>query len=646
MRKKLFNRILLFMAITSFAVAMVEGYFYYAEYEAFPMFRFMLMLQNSVEAFAFNADISLTSIIKNFSVQRPLFQVLVDYIYAVIVFVAPLCTMTFLYKVFETVLKWNIQLHKDKTSEKILIFGYNDRVKALLAKEKGLSAKHKRKIQIITAGEVPSYDELNLLEKGVTVISFECLGASGVKLKKFYRDIRIKQAAVILLMEETYSKNFSLYHMLNESEEVPRHVKLYCNCEEESIRRIIESYYDEAISERREMRKDLELIDVTQIQARKILQEHPLYAYYEGSQLPLDQWNIHMLVLGFGKLGQQLVLQAMTQGVVHSENRILIDVVDTQIEELKSIFENHFSSGYFEIEEDELRVKPGGADGELIIRFRKMDLRYKKFGTLLESLSEEGPFTYTAICLKDQDISLHCVLELERFFAKHDQERADIGIRMDVDQRVAQYLSQDQNLHKNVFAMESIQHALSLNDILASDINEDAKEYAYIYSTMNVCGIGELTLQGSSAPNKSKDEIWRELKLFQRDSNRDLSCHAAVKERAIQAFGDRNVLLYRYFGPEGVLKKVDGCWVFEGTEEALVKQINEDPFLREMARLEHRRWCYAMAIRGWKGTKGPKREVLRENPCMVNWDQLCSTVPHTCKYDLQPLMLMYEQMNQ
>lgn len=646
MRKKLLNRILLIMAMISFAVAMVEGYFYYAEYAQYPMFRFMLMLQNSVEAFTFSADISLTAVIKRFAVERSLFQMCVDYVYAVIVFIAPLCTMTFLYKVFETVLKWNIRIQKDKTAEQIIIFGYNDRVKALLSKEKSWGKAHKRKIQVVTAGELPSYDELNLLEKGVTVVSFECLGASEGKLKKFYHDIKIKQAAMILLMEETYSKNFSLYQMLNESDAVPENVKIYCNCEEESIRRIIETYYDG--SDVSQKKKDLELIDVTQIQARKILQEHPLHAYYEGKDIPVSQWHAHMLILGFGKLGQQLLLQAMTQGVIHSGNRIIIDVVDARIDELKSIFENHFSSQYFDIREDEIRVRKGGADGELILRFRKMDLRYKKFQQLLEELSAEDPFTYVAVCIKNQDISLHCVLEMERFFEKRGQKDVSIGVRMDVDQRVARYLTQDQSMHKNVFAMESIDHALTLGDVLASDINEKAKEYAYIYSSMDICCEETVTdaMKAEGFVKKEQEENWRELKLFMRDSNRDLSCHASIKERAIREFGDRDSMIRTYFGAEGVLRKIGSRWVFQGTEEELVERINKDPFLKEMAMLEHRRWCYAMAGRGWRATAGPKNMALRENPCMVDWDTLCEVKPSVCKYDLQPMMLMYEQFTE
>lgn len=646
MRKKLFNRILLIMAMISFGVAMVEGYFYYAEYAQYPVFRFMLMLQNSVEAFAFKADISIASVIENFGIQRSALQVFVDCAYTVIVFVAPLCTMTFLYKVFETVLKWNIRIQRDKSWEQIIVFGYNDRVKALLSKEKSWEKDHKRKIQVVIAGELPSYDELNLLEKGVTVISFEYLGASEAKRKRFYRDIKIKQASAILLMEETYSINYSLYHMLNESEDVPEHIKIYCNCEQESICRIIETYYDGAAAESK--KNDLELIDVKQIQARKILQEHPIHAYYEGKDLPTAQWHVHMLILGFGKLGQQLLLQAMTQGVIHSGNRILIDVVDAQIEELKSVFENHFSSHYFEMGENEIRVKKGGADGELILRFRKMDLRYKKFQQLLEELTAEEPFTYVTVCVKDQDINLHCVLELERFFEKRGQKNVSIGIRMDVEQRVTRSLAQDQGLHKNIFAMENMDHGLTLGDIFASDLNERAKEYAYIYSNMEVC-CEEMVVDGETENQKSqvdKEENWRTLKLFMRDSNRDLSSHASVKERAIGEFGDRDHLIRTYFGPEGILRKIGNRWVFQGTEAELVKRINEDPFLKEMAMLEHRRWCYAMAGRGWKGTDGPKNTVLRENPCMVDWETLCEIKPSACKYDLQPMMLMYEQLTE
>jgi hypothetical protein len=119
-----------------------------------------------------------------------------------------------------------------------------------------------------------------------------------------------------------------------------------------------------------------------------------------------------------------------------------------------------------------------------------------------------------------------------------------------------------------------------------------------------------------------------------------------MKERAIQAWGEKEELLSCYFGPESRLRKMGHSWVFEGTEDQLVAYISREPFLKEMAMLEHRRWCYAMASRGWRDTKGPKNESLRENPCMTEWATLCRVKPETCKYDLQPLMLMYEQMTE
>lgn len=63
---------------------------------------------------------------------------------------------------------------------------------------------------------------------------------------------------------------------------------------------------------------DLELVGIPEMQIHKMYSEHPLHTVYKDTDTPLKDWTVHLLVAGFGQLGQQAVLQAMNLGEVRN----------------------------------------------------------------------------------------------------------------------------------------------------------------------------------------------------------------------------------------------------------------------------------------------------------------------------------------
>ena len=96
----------------------------------------------------------------------------------------------------------------------------------------------------------------------------------------------------------------------------------------------------------------------------------------------------------------------------------------------------------------------------------------------------------------------------------------------------------------------------------------------------------------------------------------------------------------QYFSEGKLLWKPEKDLIFEGTEAEFLSKIKEDEFLKEMAMMEHRRWCYYMASVGWRYRSGNKKEELQETPYLIDWEGLCQNNPGMCKYDLQPFILL------
>ena len=86
----------------------------------------------------------------------------------------------------------------------------------------------------------------------------------------------------------------------------------------------------------------------------------------------------------------------------------------------------------------------------------------------------------------------------------------------------------------------------------------------------------------------------------------------------------------------------DGAWSYNGTEQEFLEKLEQEEFALELVKLEHRRWCFFMASKGWRaGRDGKKNEDRLINPCMVILDKLMEQQPYMVKYDLMPLLAEY-----
>lgn len=707
--KKL-GRFFIILAAASAVITLLEGvYYYHPEEYANPLFRWMMIFQNTIKAFGFRSEIGLREVVKKFGESRGMFETAVDYTYTFAVFTAPYCTLTVVYKVLESLFRFRI-LPDFLWKKHVHVFGYNEDVKVLL-KEK----QKKYRIHLVTP-ELPKEDEMELLRRGIKVHLLDCLQLSESQQNHYLKRLKLKKAQVIILFEESAAKNFFLYQMFHKAESeklLSDDVKFFSRCEDESMKWLMEEYYNshrtkknEDTGETKQWVRDLEIVSLTELRIRKMLEEHPLHGYYlDDNKEPaadvirekktpkmlaeeMKCWNLHLLIVGFGKLGQQLLLQAMNMGVVSSENKILIDVVDFRIEEKKSIFANNFHENYVDISNHEMKIPSTKADGELNIRFHQMDIRYKQFFELLcknGSVENGGPYTYVAICVEDMDVGLHCMLEMDRYMQqcmeKEQASRVNIGIRMEFNRQMADYLRESHSEDKRIFVIAETQDSVSMEQLIEDSLTMEAKRFNYIYSTLTVQSKEayeemqkEKTIASSKQPvvpvvrkvrrKKQEDEniweaekkYWSGMVMFKRNSNRAVAQHGKVRKLWMERFD--YVELKKQLDAFGVIyQKESDVWTFTCSEEEMVRRQsdrNSYPLISEISRMEHRRWCYYMASLGWKRTEEPggkkdetkeerkERERRKENACLCNWDDLVKHKRDMCKYDLMPLLMEYE----
>ena len=655
------NKALFVLAVASFAIITVEGLVYFSSYEEV-LFRVLLILENTLKAFTFKATISLESA-RDFMLKDPTpFKTVLSYLYMLCIFTAPYCTIATVYKLLERVLKFTFWLHRSSVCENVVVFGYNDAVRHLMRNADG----KKQRTHVICGNEPSEEERYLLVRNNVKLHMFDLTKARDAEVKSLLKGIDIDKAAKILLMEESSIRNFSLLQALGNDAEIrlAEGVKVFCRCEDEGIGRLIENYYDTADAGAKRSRFDLEIIDLPKLQVRSMYADKPLHACRlkapEEVRKDPASWRTHLLIIGFGRVGQQALLQAMNLGVSHSENPIVIDVIDKDVDKNRDLFFNHFGEGAF-IEDaahaGEFSINPAWTDGSLLLRFHAMDVRYGAFRRKLRQLceGEAGLFTYVVCAIDQADAGIHSISEIWRFLHGTDETYAQtvpIMVRMDSDRRLQEYIRGDAggSWIEGVNLMRTPDRILNFEELFAKEQDEAAKQCNAYYAKMTFDAQGPAGPQGEA----DRQAAWASLTLFRRNANRAAAAHSGVLRDVLDcSLGERKaaVMDSLFEGDNALIRYDDGVWRFAQTDEAFVRRVlrDDEAFAREMLKTEHRRWCYYMASIGWEPPAHNERGARKDdglctNPCLVPWSDLLHLQQESCKYDLMPLMAVYEAM--
>ena len=653
------NKALFVLAVISFVVITIEGVLYYASYPDV-FFRVLMILQNTIKAFTFKANISLEDA-RSFMLAAPApFKTVLGYLYMICNFTAPYCTIATVYKLLERAFKFAFWLRGAEDAQHIVIFGYNDTVRQLL---KSTDSRAQR-VHVVCEKEPSAEERYRLIRRKVRLHSFDLAKAEEKEVDKLLKELEIGKAQYVLLFEDSSIRNFSILQALGGRKgRLAKGTKVFCRSEDEGISRLIESYYDTADEGAKHRSFDFEIINLPQLQVRSMYRDAPLHSYWmkadEAVLKKPEEWRVHLLILGFGKVGQQALLQAMNLGVTHSGNPIVIDVIDQEMEKTRSLFLNHFAPGAIDpagSDPDVCMLDPSWADGQLTLRFHKMDVRYGAFRKLLAQLTEEpaGPFTYVVSSIDQADTGIQCISELWRFLRATDRmhgQDVPIMVRMDSDLRLQRYLKNDTegSMIEGVRVIRPPEEILTLSNLFEVGTDSSAKQCNAYYAKMNFQAAGKKGPETEA----EKEASWNELTLFRRDANRAAAYHNEVLRDVLDCSlgkeGKLDAMRSLFEGEDALIRWENGLWHFTLTDEEFIEKViaPEQAFAREMLKTEHRRWCYSIASIGWEppavnGKDVRKDDRLRINPCITSWDDLLQYQPDTAKYDLMPLMAEWE----
>lgn len=316
---------------------------------------------------------------------------------------------------------------------------------------------------------------------------------------------------------------------------------------------------------------DVRVFDSFVNSARLLLSRYPLdwQVIRRG-----DSHTVHLVILGFRRMGQSLVLQAAKVGHFANGRKLRITVVDREADARRRSF---------------LARHPQIAT-VCDLEFRECYVDDPEFhNDLREWAADEDQVLTIAVCLHNDHQAVSSALGLPEEIRR---ERIPVLVRLSERRGIASLLSAEGlGPASRVRPFGALDEACSVELVLRERLDTVAREIHHDYTRRR-------TAEGKSPGELPTMLAWEALDEEFKDSCRQQADHIDVKLRAI---GCRRV-------PQG---EATGPVVAEFTAEEV----------ELMAGMEHQRWCADRRLNGWQ--YGPTRSnTARLHPNLLPWDQL------------------------
>lgn len=645
----------------------------------------IMAFQNCAESLLCNPILSIPVVFEDFDKFTMLEKVILLF-YSLFLMAVPIIEAVVAFSVLDRVFRFLGGISKNKC--KVLIVGFNEYTKKII-EATGDSFKKKYKICVWT-DEVLSEEVLNdLYRKSVKVFSKENIDLTKTtkfdeKLSDFLESNKIER---IILMNDSDARNIKDYITLSSCGFCKTHtVNFYVNIQDFEMKQVLNDYFDKSLKKRKaeieasgetnkDTHMDLRVFNMSQIQAERLLSDEnfPLYRHevkknsFDNSDI--DPEALHLIIVGGGTHGREILYHAMNQGVLSPDNKIYIDVIDKDIDSVKDKLKERLKSVEFseiigkdEFKKTELKIKlpefnetdnevdEENIDDTLIITLREMDALASDFGSMLKSNLAPGTkdvFKHVVICLPDDESNLRAAREV----CSHGPRNSVVAVRTDDNYKLREYFetllgADEKSEHSSVYLYGSEMTLFGLESIINEDEEKEIKKYHLVYDSFNF-DIGEIDNESYSYSKAC--EKWNEISSFKRDSNRALYDHRKVKnyffeKSRLKGFFENNDDIkipdllseqnrQRYNNDKkNDAEKRDAFIKIYYAEKLAGTKGNYEETLK-FAQTEHRRWSYYVISEGWK-YGSDRNDSVKVHDCLSKWNLLCRNKPDTIVYDL------------
>jgi hypothetical protein len=322
----------------------------------------------------------------------------------------------------------------------------------------------------------------------------------------------------------------------------------------------------------------LELFNIFDRGASLLLNTHSPWAGEQGEQ-PFDK---HLVLIGLGKLGQSLVVQAASHWWERRENpdqRLRFSIIDQDAEQ----------------KIETLCLRYPNLEEISDLDPLQMDVRSADFQRAAFLYDEDRLYNVDSvyICMDNDSLGLHIGLSLHQKVRDHN---IPVVVRMVEDAGLALLLHEEENnsAYKNLHAFPLLDQTCTPDLVLRGTHELLARDLHTAY----LDGLDESQLEGGGDLALAS---WEDLPEDTKEKNRK---QADRMTAILKEHGYRIAPLTDWKAADLVFHEGEGADEVEA-----------------MARMEHELWCQEMLADGWQW--GPERsKKQRTNPDIVPWEKL------------------------
>jgi hypothetical protein len=335
---------------------------------------------------------------------------------------------------------------------------------------------------------------------------------------------------------------------------------------------------------------EIRFFDLFDAAARRLLLDPEALPLDHGGILKDDPRQVHLVILGFGRMGRTVAVRAAQLGHFANRKPIRISVIDQDAER----------------HEQALLFRYRNFRQTCAIEFHQLQADSLRARDLLESFcSDRQSVTSIAVCFDRDSLALEVALRLLPVLKEYGIPTA---VRMSHSPGFASLLNetapsgQDIRFYVRGFARTE---DCCCKDLLGDPLNEELAKVIHD-------DFRERRLKEGRDPATDISVLpWEQLDDAFKDSNRQQADHIAIKLQGI------------------------GCLVAEpGDQRPVIDRFTPDQ-VELLAEMEHARWNAERLLGDW--VLGPSDRPRKVSPYIVPWDQLPSDIQ---KYDRATVALI------
>lgn len=601
----------------------IANILYYGAKYGFNLIMFSLAIKNIISSFTLTTGLSLSELLSygrdllstsnypDFIKTEWFFTFLIN-AYAISSAIAPLCTASALVLSARVFFR-RLFAKKNVGSDKIVVFGYNEKVKNAIRKQENIT--------IIAKKPIDSKEEYLLRRKNIHFHYFDVANEDEKATVQYLKKLEMENVQKILIMDDSDATNFSIYQRLVSSKiGFKKDCIVKAECDSALIQQLFINSYQNY--------KSLPIVLFTSksLTANTILNQYPVF-----KEIKTDCPRI--LILGFGQTGQQICQRITNEGIMSAHSYVYIDVVDRTIDDDRTEFLSKLSGTIGQIDENCYLLTNPQTDGRLEIHFHEYNITSINF---TDFLKKQKGYDYCAVITGNSDSALEAIIRIDGIIKEKNWTAFPIVACNDRVDEVIRYVNEDQSLYKNI---HFVQKSGSIDMIFNETNEQQVIKFYNHYDDINVLSSLEIELDEDEW---LKVNDWSSMDFYAQGVIRKMYNHQAVKIEILkEKYGSNYIeLLKQRFGENGtILKKHEGKFVYEKDLSEVIELLQQDELAREMAMLEHRRWCIAMTLDGYSVAENFD-EVKKTSPWLIQWQNLKEKYPEVCLYRLKPLLYM------